>query len=230
MAKHDGARERLMDAVEWSNAAVAGAKPRVFFYKLVVDGGGAPCVYRRVLSLAICKPQIRKSARVGDWVFGFGAAGLDLRLIYIAEVSEKIRDGDYYRGSRHATRPDCIYRWSHGRFRLRAGARFHTNKDIKRDLGVPPAYLKAQVLVSRNFVYFGSATPPDYAKAYPVLGAAVQALGQGHRINHNPAIRTALLALRDEVFRRYRSNTRLGRPIHASGESCDPADAGSCRT
>jgi hypothetical protein len=33
------------------------------FYKLTADNGGAPCVRYGLLSLAICKPMIRKTAR-----------------------------------------------------------------------------------------------------------------------------------------------------------------------
>jgi len=35
---------------------------KLYLYKLVADGGGAPCVWRTLLSLAICKPKIRYHA------------------------------------------------------------------------------------------------------------------------------------------------------------------------
>ena len=40
--------------------------PRIYFYKLTTDNGGAPCVQDNLLSLAICKPMIRMAAQVGD--------------------------------------------------------------------------------------------------------------------------------------------------------------------
>lgn len=66
--------------------------PRFFFYKLTVDNDGAPCVVDGLLSLAICKPMIRRTAFPGDLIFGFAANSLhaDNRLIYIARVTEKI--------------------------------------------------------------------------------------------------------------------------------------------
>ena len=48
----------------------------IYFYKLTADNGGAPCVRYGLLSLAICKPMIRKTAKEGDLVFGFAANSL----------------------------------------------------------------------------------------------------------------------------------------------------------
>lgn len=66
--------------------------PSIYFYKLTVDDGGAPCVEKGLLSLAICKPMIRSSAQIGDIIVGFAANSLhsDNRLIYIAEVTDKL--------------------------------------------------------------------------------------------------------------------------------------------
>jgi len=44
---------------------------QIYFYKLTVDDGGAPCAERGLLSLAICKPMIRRTAQKGDLIFGF---------------------------------------------------------------------------------------------------------------------------------------------------------------
>jgi len=38
--------------------------PKIYFYKLTCDDGGAPCVQDGLLSLAICKPMIRSTAEV----------------------------------------------------------------------------------------------------------------------------------------------------------------------
>src|SRR2546430_139428 len=104
---------------------VTAMAPRLFVYKMTVDNGGAPCVVKSLLSLAICKPAIRRSATEGDLIFGFGANPdpMSNRLIYIAEVSKdskELTNGDYYRLPRYALRPDCIYEWtSDGEFRRR---------------------------------------------------------------------------------------------------------------
>lgn len=62
---------------------------KYYIYKLMVDAGGAPCVYRNVLSLAICKPAIRSTCKEGDWILGFGSKNrLGERLINIAQMVE----------------------------------------------------------------------------------------------------------------------------------------------
>ena len=40
-------------------------EPDIYVYKIVADIGGAPCVWNNLLSLAICKPMIRKTAAQG---------------------------------------------------------------------------------------------------------------------------------------------------------------------
>lgn len=68
---------------------------KIYFYKLIVDDGGARCVENGLLSLAICKPMIRRTAKNGDVVIGFAANSLhaDNRLIYVARVNEKLENG-----------------------------------------------------------------------------------------------------------------------------------------
>ena len=93
----------------------------IYFYKLTVDDGGAPCVQDGLLSLAICKPMIRAGAELGDLIFGFAANSLhhDNRLIYIARVTGKVAKGDYYTDPRFARRADCIYARRGDEFRCR---------------------------------------------------------------------------------------------------------------
>jgi hypothetical protein len=83
--------------------------PKIYVYKMVADNGGAPCVWRGLLSLAICKPMIRKSAQEGDLIFGFGGKSrYKETLIYIAKVTTKPKLGEYYQEPKHSKRPDCI--------------------------------------------------------------------------------------------------------------------------
>ncbi|MCJ9728980.1 hypothetical protein [Bradyrhizobium sp. PRIMUS42] len=83
---------------------------RIYFYKLTVDAGAAPCVERGMLSLAICKPMMRSSAEVDDLIFGFTASSIDPRnrLIYAARITKKLTDGEYYEGDTFSSRQDCI--------------------------------------------------------------------------------------------------------------------------
>ena len=182
-----------------------------YFYKLKFDSGGAPCVHRNLLSLAICKPSVRASADVGDWIFGFGAKStIGEKLVYVAEVTDKLPNGAYYKDARFHSRPDCIYRWSRGRLEWKPGSRFHEGGHEK-DIGLPP-HDRAAVLLSTNFRYLGREGTEHYKNVYPILAHAVARLGQGHRVNHSAELEEALRALQKELWRRFPSRQRLGRP------------------
>jgi hypothetical protein len=131
---------------------------------MTVDNGGAPCVDGDPLSLAICKPMIRSSAKEGDVVFGFAANSLskDNRLIYIGVVSEKLPNGDYYENERHSKRSDCIYRKKQNGFELKEDAQYHSDEGehMECDLGKPPEWNRANVLLFKDFRYFGKPVNP----------------------------------------------------------------------
>jgi len=162
--------------------------PKIYFYKLTVDDGGAPCVEQGVLSLAICKPMLRSTAEVEDIVIGFAANSLhaDNRLIYVARVSLKLEHGDYYRPGKYNGRADCIYEWKRGRFAPRTGALYHGSPgDLVHDLGQHPSYPRANTLLSRDFCYFGASGSSFYKEGkFPAVKKAVATLGRGHRVHH----------------------------------------------
>jgi len=167
---------------------------RIYFYKLTTDDGGAPCVQDGLLSLAICKPMIRSTAEKGDLVFGFAANSLhaDNQLIYIARLTDKVRNGDYY--ERFARRGDCVYERCGGRFAWRQGALHHGQNHLVHDLGMHPDYARANVLLSNDFRYFGAHGSANYKAQYPLIKDAVENLGQGHRVHHGEPLRTEFLA------------------------------------
>jgi hypothetical protein len=178
--------------------------PRIFFYKLTADNGGAPCVERGLLSLAICKPMIRGSAEDGDLIFGFSANSLrrDNRLLFVARVTDTLRNGKYFKDSRYAWRDDCIYRFRAGRFVRRKGARHHPHReDLTHDLGTYPNYPRANVLLSNDFRYFGREGTNEYKSKFPLVKDAVERLGRGHRVPDGEALHKELLDMADWVWR-----------------------------
>jgi len=199
---------------------------RIYFYKLTADSGGAPCVQRGLLSLAICEPMIRSSARCGDLIFGFAANSLrpsDNRLIYAARVTRTLRNGEYYKSSRYARRGDCIYRFRSGQFMWRRGAQHHGPDDLVHDLGDYPKYPRANVLLSTDFRYFGKAASDRYKSKFPTVRDAVKSLGRGLRVRHDPALRDQLLAMKKWVWRSTRNNV-AGPPTSApSRRTCHRA-------
>ncbi|MFN2287498.1 MAG: hypothetical protein ABR578_04110 [Chromatocurvus sp.] len=82
---------------------------RLFTYKLTHDTGFAPNPFHGRLTLATCKPGIRRSKSVGDWIAGFTSKALVLnsggtarawdgipRLLYLMKVSERVSIAEYY--------------------------------------------------------------------------------------------------------------------------------------
>jgi hypothetical protein len=176
----------------------------IYFYKLTADNGGAPCLRYGLLSLAICKPMIRKTARKGDLVFGFAANSLhrDNRLIYVARITKKLCGGEYYKNSRYSGRRDCIYQLSGTRFVWKKNSMYHGPEEVHHDLGQHPDYPRANVLLSRDFRYFGREGAAQYKSRFPLVREAVQRLGRGARVRHNEELRRELIAMADWLWRR----------------------------
>jgi hypothetical protein len=196
--------------------------PTIYFYKLTADNGGAPCVQDGLLSLAICKPMIRSTAEPEDLIFGFAANSLhrDNRLIYIARIGKKVRNGDYYREKQFANRSDCVYEWQRSRLAWRRGALHHGPKDLVHDLGQPPDYKKANVLLSTDFRYFGTSGTADYKSRFLLVKEAVEQLGRGHRITRAEPLRMELTALKQQTW----ENT----PKRVAGEPTSAPRRGVC--
>lgn len=145
-------------------------------YIVRYDSAFAPNPFYGFCTLATCKPGIRKSAKVGDWVVGTGSGDKKIRrggfLVHAMRITE-VLDFEHYssdprfkdkqpmrRGSRKQSCGDNIY------FRTEADDgwlqrdSFHTNDDgtlnqrhVNRDTGVN------RVLISNDFVYFGGEGP-----------------------------------------------------------------------
>jgi hypothetical protein len=177
--------------------------------------GGAPCVENGLLSLAICKPMIRSTAQVDDLIFGFAATSLsnDNQLIYVARVTKKLCDGEYYKRRRYAQRGDCIYKYKAGRFEWKIGSLHHGPKDIAHDMGRFPKYSRANVLLSADFRYFGKVGNDGYKAKFPRVWGAVKRLGRGHSNYHARAVRDELFRMKHWIWRSTRKK-KSGEPMH----------------
>lgn len=186
--------------------------PKFYVYKMTADNGGAPCVRNGLLSLAICKPVIRRIAKVNDVIFGFGAMHYGERLIYIAVITDKLPPGIYYRATRYRSRPDCIYQWRRGSARWVRGKLYHEDgAQLASDVG--HHFEKAHVLLSRDFRYFGGAHLTSHAE-YPHLREFISTITRGHRVNFPSAVAQELRNLKTSVWRRWRKKS-LGSPTDA---------------
>lgn len=148
---------------------------RIYRYIVRYDGGTAPNPYAGYCTLAICKPRIRRTARVGDWVIGFRSRHRG-EVLYAMEVGESLSFASYWNDPRfRSRRPDVadvptdnIYRPIH------AGSdecewvanKVHDHPDAaKKDLS------GQRVLVARRFWYFGQnsqAIHPELQHLAPV--------------------------------------------------------------
>ena len=84
---------------------------------LLQQRSGAPCVWRGLLSLALCKPKIRKSAGKGALVFGFGGKSYGERLLYVAQITSKPETGEYYQKREFADGQTAFIAASPGNFK-----------------------------------------------------------------------------------------------------------------
>jgi len=103
---------------------------KLFSYVIPRDFGFAPNPFHGICTLATCKPNIRKSASVNDWVIGTGSANYDLRgkLIYAMQVSEVLTFDEYWNDPRfHCKRPDLS-----GSLKIRLGDNiYHRKRDVE---------------------------------------------------------------------------------------------------
>lgn len=186
----------------------------IFVYKLVADNGGAPCVYNGILSLSICKPRIRQSANVGDWIIGFGGKSVEKlreRLIYIAQVTEVIENGDYYALDNYRDRPDCIYKRVGNDYEFDDSKQFHGPDDLTHDLGHAPVYDRARNLLCNRFVYFGR--EGDRSVIEPVFDL-YNGLPRDFVKNHPDDRRKRFEEFIQSIVSRYGYKV-LGKPTHA---------------
>jgi len=80
---------------------------RLFSYKMKNDNGFAPNPFKGFLTLANCKPGIRKTKEVGDWIAGFTSKNLNgdnvgmERLLYLMKITEKITYCKYWTDTKY---------------------------------------------------------------------------------------------------------------------------------
>ncbi|GAC1363433.1 MAG: hypothetical protein NVSMB3_11870 [Acidobacteriaceae bacterium] len=171
---------------------------RTYIYKLTSDRGGAPSAppprpaEAPLLTLSICKPAIRRTAKSGDRILGITSHSLAASdgyplhsVIYAAIVDGAVDAREYYAArSRFRHRPDCIYRFHRLNGTIEHSGRTPLHADPayrSRDIGQYPYYKNGRTLLSHDFRYFGSAASPIPAQ-FERLTQIAASLGQGHRV------------------------------------------------
>lgn len=169
----------------------------LYTYTIPYDDGAAPNPYWGIMTLAICKPVIRRNAVIGDWVVGTGSRNSPIGIIqnsivYVMKVTDKLTMQEYDGYCRKYLRNkipniksndlrrhigDCIYDFNddtNGKLRLSV----HNFENKKTDLG------GQFVLLSNHFYYFG-----DHPIYLPQKFQSIIKSNQGHKSKSNDKIK-----------------------------------------
>ncbi|MDT4329135.1 hypothetical protein BJL95_02030 [Methylomonas sp. LWB] len=162
----------------------------LYTYAITRDYGFAPNPFHGICTLATCKPDIRKSANIGDWILGIGGSNMNSasrKCIFLMKVTKKISFQEYWHdpiysikkplrnGSQVRMVGDNIYHVDlHGNW-LQEDSH-HSNPDgsinhenLKRDAGKTD-----DVLLSDKFLYFG----------HKAIEIDLDSIGYHHRIRN----------------------------------------------
>lgn len=146
----------------------------LFIYVVARDFGFAPNPFHGYCTLATCKPDIRKSARLGDWVMGVGGSRLKAtgRCIYLMKVTEMIKFDVYWQDDRFQVKKplrngslvmmvgDNVYHRVEGTGDWTQEDSHHSNPDGSPNMQNLATDTRSEnVLVSTHFYYFGSDAP-----------------------------------------------------------------------
>lgn len=161
-----------------SNAMPAAEKAipqSLYSYVVRYDSGFAPNPFGGYCTLATCKPGIRKTAQIGDWLLGTGSSDKKVRrgghVVYAMRVEEAITTAEYWGDPRFLTKKPVIP----GSWKSACGDNIYQpledgnwqqlNSYHSHDDGSPKAPHIARdtaverILVSQDFVYFGAEGP-----------------------------------------------------------------------
>jgi hypothetical protein len=146
----------------------------LFIYVIRRDFGFAPNPFHGYCTLATCKPGIRRSARVGDWVMGVGGARLRARgrCICLMRVTRVLSFDDYWRdpafrvkkplrnGSLVMMVGDNVYHRDEASEKWVQEDSHHSRPDGSANMtNLAIDTSSENVLISEHFYYFGSSPP-----------------------------------------------------------------------
>lgn len=175
-------------------------------YVVARDFGFAPNPFYGVCTLATCKPVIRKTAQVGDWIVGTGSArnGMRKNIIFAMRVSEYLSFDQYWNdarfeqkkpnlfGSKRKAFGDNIYhRSSSGKWMQESS--HHSHADGSPNVGNIRNDTQAdRVLVGSEFIYWGE-YGPTIPSEFRQPGNDVRAV-RGHKNNFDPSFVSKVIA------------------------------------
>ena len=169
-------------------------QPKLYSYIVARDYGFAPNPFHGFCTLATCKPGIRETAAIGDWIVGTGSKskGRDGYLVYAMRVTEAMSFEEYWADARfRRKRPEMhaslkkafgdniYYREDHTGEWRQLDSHHSYDDGTQNDKNVQNDTQVDRVLISDNFIYWGGSGPmlPHFR------GETVCHSTQGHRCN-----------------------------------------------
>lgn len=151
---------------------------KIYIYVVDRDFGFAPNPFHGYCTLATCKPRIRNTSGIGDWVIGVGGSTLKAtgRCVFAMRVSRIITFNEYWtnpeykdkkpvrNGSKKMLLGDNIYYFNEADAAWQQAASHHSNPDGTINTANKDRDTQSRnVLIADYFYYFGSNAPdfPD---------------------------------------------------------------------
>jgi hypothetical protein len=173
---------------------------KIYSYVLRYDNGAAPNPFWNICTLTICKPAIRRTAKIGDWVVGTGSTNtwvtkedkvnLADHLVYAMKVTDKMTLEQYEQHC-HMHLLNKIPIWKTNDWRLKIGDSIYHNfipghkpsirKSVHNETNRDKDLSGLNALLSIHFYYFGLA-----AKELPSELRQLVKRNQGHRVIEQP--------------------------------------------
>ena len=167
---------------------------KLYSYIVKHDTGFSPNPFWGYCTLADCKPVIRRTANIGDWIVGLSPKSEDNKIIFAMEVQEILTYSQYYHDKRYRkkipdfTRDKTIYRCGDNIYEPLANGRFRQLQSMHSDEKQENRKTKEQdlrgknILISKNFYYFGSKSIPLPEKLHEMK------VGRAHKSRFSPEI------------------------------------------
>jgi len=157
------------------HAAKKATEQSLYSYVVRYDSGFAPNPFGGYCTLATCKPGIRKTAQIGDWLLGTGSSNQKVKrgghVVYAMQVQEAISTADFWNDTRFQVKKPIIP----GSWKTACGDNIYQpmpdgswrqlNSYHSQDDGSPKAEHIARdtavqrILMSKDFVFFGAEGP-----------------------------------------------------------------------
>lgn len=169
---------------------------KIYIYVVARDFGFAPNPFHGYCTLATCKPKIRNTVRINDWVIGMGGSRLKAtgRCVFAMRVTEVVTFNEYWskpefidkkpviNGSRKMMVGDNIYHKTIDNIWHQALSHHSAEDDGIDFFNLRIDTSSDKVLLSRHFYYFGQDAPVIPSELLKSVGYKN---GRSHRVFKN---------------------------------------------